>query len=64
MKAQQNEYALLLLGAAIEGDIVNKQILEMFNTCIQKRETAKNPLEHSRPSASTQESVNFQNLPQ
>ena len=64
LKALQNEYVLLLLGAAIEYDIVNKQILELFNKCIQMRETAKNSHERPRPLPPDRESINFENLPQ
>jgi hypothetical protein len=64
LKAQQNEYALLLLGAAIEYDIVNKQILELFNKCIQMRETTKNSPERTMPLPLDGESINFENLPQ
>jgi tetratricopeptide (TPR) repeat protein len=64
LKAQQNEYALLLLGAAIEYDIVNKQILELFNKCIQMREATKNSPEHPMPLPPDRESINFENLPQ
>jgi hypothetical protein len=64
LEAQRNEYALLLLGTAIEYDIVNKQILELFNKCIQMRETAKNSHERPRPLPPDRESINFENLPQ
>ncbi|MEJ2163891.1 MAG: glycosyltransferase [Desulfobacterales bacterium] len=64
IKAQQNEYALLLLGAAIECDIVNKQILELFNKCIQLRETNNNLPEHLRPLPLDRPVLNFENLPQ
>ena len=64
LEAQRNEYALLLLGTAIEYDIVNKQILELFNKCIQMRETPKNSAERPRPLPPDRESINFENLPQ
>jgi glycosyltransferase involved in cell wall biosynthesis/Flp pilus assembly protein TadD len=64
MKAQMNEYALLLLGAAIESDTVNKQILELFNTCIQKKEATGNGTEPSRQLAPERQPVAFQHLPQ
>jgi tetratricopeptide (TPR) repeat protein len=57
IKAHQNEYALLLLGAAIECDIVNKQILELFNKCIQLREATKNFPDHPRPLLPDQQSI-------
>jgi tetratricopeptide (TPR) repeat protein len=48
MAAKQNPYALKVLGAAIECDIVNKDILELFNTCLQingqAQQTSQNPL--------------------
>lgn len=40
--AKQIPDALAVLGAAIECDIVSKQILELFNKCIQMRETTQN----------------------
>ena len=64
LKAQQNEYALLLLGAAIEYDIANKKILELFNKCIQIRETTKNFPEPPLPLPLDRASINFENLPQ
>jgi hypothetical protein len=64
LKAQQNEYALLLLGTAIEYDIANKQILELFNKCIQMRETVKNSSECPIPLPLDGGSINFENLPQ
>jgi tetratricopeptide (TPR) repeat protein len=64
LKAQQNEYAFLLLGTAIEYDIANKQILELFNKCIQMRETTKNFPEPPVPLPPDRELVNFENLPQ
>jgi lipopolysaccharide biosynthesis regulator YciM len=48
MAAKQNPYALKVLGAAIECDIVSKGILELFNTCLQihgqTQQTSQNPL--------------------
>jgi hypothetical protein len=48
MAAKQNPYALKVLGAAIECDIVGKGILELFNTCLQMngqtQQTSQNPL--------------------
>jgi tetratricopeptide (TPR) repeat protein len=64
IKAQQNEYALLSLGAAIECDIVDKKILELFNKCIQMIETAENSPERPRPSPLDRQPSNFENLPQ
>jgi tetratricopeptide (TPR) repeat protein len=64
LKALQNEYVLLLIGAAIEYDIVNKQILELFNKCIQMRETTKNSPERPMPLPPDGQSINFENLPQ
>jgi hypothetical protein len=52
------------LGAAIEYDIVNKQILELFNKCIQMRETTKNSPERPMPLPPDREPINFENLPQ
>jgi hypothetical protein len=62
IKAQQNEYALLSLGAAIECDIVNKRILELFNKCIQMIETAENSPESPRPLPLDGQPSNFENL--
>ena len=62
IKARQNEYALLLLGAAIECDILNKQILELFNKCIQKKEETKNFFEHRYPLSLDQQSIHSENL--
>ncbi|MGD8614032.1 MAG: hypothetical protein PVI93_23655, partial [Desulfobacterales bacterium] len=64
MKAQMNEYALRLLGAAIECDTVNQKILELFNACMQKKETTGNSAEHNRPLAPERQPIAFQNLPQ
>jgi tetratricopeptide (TPR) repeat protein len=64
MKAQQYEYALLLLGNAIECDIINKQILELFNKCIHMKEKTKNPLEHPNLLARDRQSMHFENLAQ
>jgi tetratricopeptide (TPR) repeat protein len=63
IKAQQNEYALLSLGAAIECDIVNKQILELFNKCLQMVGTAENSPERPRPLPLDRQPNNFENLP-
>jgi tetratricopeptide (TPR) repeat protein len=64
IKAQQNEYALLLLGAVIECDIVNKQILELYNKCIQMRETTKNSRERPRKLPLDRQPIIFENLSQ
>jgi tetratricopeptide (TPR) repeat protein len=64
LEAQRNEYALLLLGTAIEYDIVNKPILELFKKCIQMRETAKDSPECPPALPLEPESINFENLPQ
>jgi tetratricopeptide (TPR) repeat protein len=64
LKAQRNEYALLLLGTAIEYDIINKPILELFQKCIQMREAAKISPECPRPLPLDREAIKFENLPQ
>jgi glycosyltransferase involved in cell wall biosynthesis len=64
IRAQMNEYALRLLGAAIESDTLNQQILELFNACVQKKEDPRNCTEHSRQIAPEAQTAAFQNLPQ
>jgi tetratricopeptide (TPR) repeat protein len=64
LKAKRNEYALLLLGTAIEYDIVNKPILELFKKCIEMREAANNSPECPRPLPLDRQSISFENLPQ
>ena len=48
LNARQNEFAQRLLGAAIEGDIANKRILELFNKCLQLSEKTENYTESLR----------------
>jgi glycosyltransferase involved in cell wall biosynthesis len=64
IQAQQDEYAFQLLGSAIEYDIVNQKILELFNQCIQKREAIQPPPTLLQAAATEPAPVIFENLPQ
>jgi glycosyltransferase involved in cell wall biosynthesis/tetratricopeptide (TPR) repeat protein len=63
MAAKQIPYALKVLGAAIECDIVNKGILELFNTCLQMNDQAQRT-SGIPPAAPTEtQPIHIDNLP-
>ena len=62
--AKQIRYALAVLGAAIECDIVNKEILDLFTVCIKLNDQA-HKLNENVPAAPTESAtVLVGNLPQ
>jgi tetratricopeptide (TPR) repeat protein len=64
MSAGKMEYALQVLGAAIECDIVNPQLLTLFNECLKMKEAPQksSPILQT-PQANFPEAV-IENLPQ
>ena len=63
ISAGQIKYALCVLGAAIECDIVNKEILELFNQCF-KIDGDNQDLTYNGPTESkVREAVMFEHLP-
>ncbi|MGD8393575.1 MAG: glycosyltransferase, partial [Desulfobacterales bacterium] len=63
MAAKQIPYALKVLGAAIECDIVNKGIFELFNTCLQMNDQAQRT-SGIPPAAPTEtQPIHIDNLP-
>jgi tetratricopeptide (TPR) repeat protein len=63
ISAEKIEYALLVLGAAIECDIVNKEILDLFAECIKMNDSAQKLSEIPPTVLTDRRSINFENLP-
>ena len=62
--AGKMEYALWVLGAAIESDIVNPQLLVLFKECLNMKEAVpKDPHIPQPTQANFQEAI-LENLPQ
>jgi glycosyltransferase involved in cell wall biosynthesis len=64
ISAKQIQYASEVLGAAIECDIVNQEILNLFAGCIKMNDEAQNLPEISPTVPSEGQSISFGNLPQ
>jgi tetratricopeptide (TPR) repeat protein len=64
LAAKKVEYALLVLGAAIECDIINKGILDLFTECIQMNDEAQKLSEIPPIGPTDRQPVKFENLPQ
>ena len=64
LAAKKMEYALCVLGAAIECDIVNKEILDLFTECIQMNDKSQKWPAIPSTGLTEREPVKFENLPQ
>jgi tetratricopeptide (TPR) repeat protein len=64
LAAKKVEYALQVLGAAIECDIVNKEILDLFTECIQMNDKAQKLSEIPLNVQTDRQPVKFENSPQ
>ena len=64
LAAKKMQYALWVLGAAIECDIVNKEILDLFTECIKRNDEAQNLSEIPPTGRINREPIRFENLPQ
>ena len=61
--AQQVSYALMVLGAAIECDIVNKDILVLFNECLKMDSQAPMPIDTASSLSVKPSPIKFVDLP-
>jgi hypothetical protein len=64
LEAKKMQYALSVLGAAIECDIVNKEILELFTECIKMDDHAQKLPEILPLEQAGEQLALFKNLPQ
>jgi tetratricopeptide (TPR) repeat protein len=64
LEAKKMEYALLVLGAAIECDIANKEILDLFTECIKMNDRAQKPSEIPPAEPIRRQLALFEDLPQ
>jgi tetratricopeptide (TPR) repeat protein/glycosyltransferase involved in cell wall biosynthesis len=64
LSAGKIEYALLVLGAAIECNIVSKEILDLFAECIQMNDNAQKLSEIPPAGLTNRNAIKFENLPQ
>jgi tetratricopeptide (TPR) repeat protein len=64
ISAKQIQYALRVIGAAIECDIVNKEILDLFAECIKMNDEAQKLSEMPPMVATNRQPIKFKNLPQ
>jgi len=64
ISARKIESALFVLGAAIECDIVSKEILDLFTECIQINDKAKKLSEIPPTGLTNRQAIKFENLPQ
>ena len=62
--AKKVEYALRVLGAAIECDIINKEILDLFTECIQMNDKAQQLSEIPPTGLTNRQPIKFETLPQ
>ncbi len=60
--AKKTEYALRVLGAAIDCDVVNKEILDLFSTCIKMNGQAQKFSEIQSTGIAEGKSIKFENL--
>jgi hypothetical protein len=58
------EYALSVLGAAIECDIVDKEILDLFTECLKMNDKAPKWSENAPTGLTDRQPVRFEDLPQ
>jgi glycosyltransferase involved in cell wall biosynthesis len=61
--ARQVQYALWVLGAAIECDIINKDLLDLFNECIKMNDNAQKLSDISPIMALDKPAFQLENLP-
>jgi hypothetical protein len=64
ISAGKMEYALMVLGAAIEGDIVNPQLLKLFKECLDMKEATQNFSHIPQPPPVNFQEATPENLPQ
>ena len=64
LAAKKIKYALWVLGAAIECDIVNKEILDLFTECIKMNDKAQKLSEIPQTGLTDRQPIKFENLPQ
>jgi hypothetical protein len=64
ISARKMEYALWVLGAAIESDIVNPQLLALFNECLKMKEVTQKCSHITQSPQADLQGANFENLPQ
>jgi tetratricopeptide (TPR) repeat protein len=64
LAAKKVEYAMQVLGAAIECDIINKEILDLFTECIQMNDKAQQLSEIPPTELMNRPPIKFENLPQ
>jgi len=64
ISAGKMEYALCVLGAAIESDIVNPKLLTLFKECLDMKETTQKCSHIPQPSQANFHEAILQNLPQ
>jgi glycosyltransferase involved in cell wall biosynthesis len=62
--AKKVQYAVWVLGAAIECDMVSKEILDLFNECIKMNDKAQELTEISLTGIEDRQVAKFQDLPQ
>jgi hypothetical protein len=58
------EYALSVLGASIECDIVDKEILDLFTECIKMNNKAQKLSKNAPTGLTDRQPVRFEDLPQ
>jgi tetratricopeptide (TPR) repeat protein len=64
LAAKNVQYAVWVLGAAIECDMVNKEILDLFNECIKMNDRAQELKEIPLTGIEDRQVAKFQDLPQ
>ena len=64
LAAKKVQYAAWVLGATIECDMVNKEILDLFNECIKMNDKAQELTEIPLTGIEDRQVVKFQDLPQ
>jgi tetratricopeptide (TPR) repeat protein len=64
LAAKKMEYALSVLGAAIECDIVDKEILDLFTECIKMNDKAQKLSENEPTGLTDRQPIRFEDLPQ
>jgi tetratricopeptide (TPR) repeat protein len=64
LAAKKVQYAVWVLGAAIECDMVNKEILDLFNECIKMNDKAQELTAIPLTGIEDRQVVKFQDLPQ
>jgi hypothetical protein len=62
LAAQKRQYAIWVLGAAIECDIVNKEILDLFAECIKMNDNTQQLSENPPTRLTDQKSLRFENI--